>query len=186
MSDVTEVLSRIEQGDQGAARRLLPLVYRELRQLARSKLRRERPDHSLEATALVHEAYLRLLNSDGSDRKWNCRSHFFAAAAEAMRRILIESVRRKNSQKRSGGHVRIEFSTLNNLGSRRDEKLLALDTALVQLEEIDSIKANLVKLRFFAGLTQAEAAEVLGISMTTADRYWAFSRAFLKSEMRRD
>ena len=135
MSEVTELFSRIEQGDEGASRRLLPLVYRELRQLARSKLRRERPDHSLEATALVHEAYLRLLNTDGSDRKWNCRSHFFAAAAEAMRRILIESVRRKNSQKRSGGHLRIEFSALNNLATQRDEKLLALNSALVRLED---------------------------------------------------
>ena len=183
MLDVSQLLLRIEDGDRGASEQLLPLVYRELRELARSKLRRERPDHSLQATALVHEAFLRLVGSNEANRNWNGRSHFFAAAAEAMRRILIESVRRKNSQKRGGDHVRIDFSSIDQIAMARGERILALDEALDRLNDLDPVKANLIKLRFFAGLSQEDAANALNISNTTAKRYWAFSRAWLKAQM---
>ena len=186
MSDVSRILSRIDRGDPVASETLLPLVYQELRELAEAKLRRERPDHSLQATALVHEAYLRLMGSDTSDPNWNGRSHFFAAAAEAMRRILIESVRRKNCQKRSGNHVRVDFSSMDDIAPASNDRILALDEALDRLNELDPVKANLVKLRFYAGLSEDEAAKALEISNTTAKRYWAFSRAWLKTQMRKD
>ena len=183
MSDVTRILSEIESGDRQATEQLFPLVYRELRTLARAKLRNERPDHTLQATGLVHEAYLRLVGPAEELRSWNGRSHFFAAAAEAMRRILIDAVRRRNSLKRSGGHHRIELSNLDAACIESDEKLLRLHESLQYFDEVDPVKSNLVKLRFFAGMTQAEAAEALGISLSTAERHWAFARAWLKTEI---
>ena len=184
MTDVTQILSRIEQGDPTAAEQLLPLVYHELRMVARAKLRNERSDHTLQATALVHEAYLRLLGNSSPAHSWDSRGHFFSAAAEAMRRILVESVRRKLALKRGGEFARIELDTIDLNAAQRDEKLLALDDALDRLEEIDPVKAHLVKLRFFSGLTMIEAAQALGISPTTADRYWGYARAWLQNEMR--
>lgn len=183
MSDVTRILSKIESGDRQATEQLLPLVYRELRSLAQAKLRNERPDHTLQATGLVHEAYLRLVGSVDDSPSWNGRSHFFAAAAEAMRRILVEAVRRRNALKRSGNHQRLDLSDLDHELSGQDEKLLALHEALEHLDELDPVKSNLVKLRFFAGMTQTEAAEALGISLSTAERHWSFARAWLKTEM---
>jgi RNA polymerase sigma factor (TIGR02999 family) len=187
MDDVTRILSQIDQGDSAAANRLLPLVYNQLRELARSKLRRERPDHTLQATALVHEAYLRLVDHGFSDAlSWDSRGHFFAAAAEAMRRILVESIRHKKSLKRGGGLNRIGLDGIELPIELRDERLLALDSALDRLEEIDPVKASLIKLRIFSGLSKAEAAKALGISSRTADRYWNFARAWLINEMRED
>jgi RNA polymerase sigma factor (TIGR02999 family) len=184
MADVTQILSQIERGDPQAAERLLPLVYAELRRVAQAKLHNERPDHTLQATALVHEAYLRLVGNQPDKLSWDSRGHFFAAAGEAMRRILIESVRQKNSQKRGGHLERIDLDAIPLEGQRRDEKLLALDDALDRLEKIDPIKAQLVKLRFFSGLTIDQAAQALGISPATAQRSWTFSRAWLQSAMR--
>lgn len=184
MNDVTQILSEITQGDEGAAERLFPYLYAELRELARARLRTERPDHSLQATALVHEAYLRLIGNPSSTASFRGREYFFAAAAEAMRRILIESVRRKNCQKRSGHLGRIELNDIDGVATARDDHLLSLNDALDQLAEIDPQKAELVKLRFFAGLSQSEAAKMLGISVRTADRYWAYARAWLKAEIR--
>lgn len=186
MTDITELLFRIDEGDAAATEELLPLVYNDLRRAALAKLRNERPDHTLQATALVHEAYLRLVKNESTPESWGGRGHFFAAAAEAMRRILIESIRQKNAQKRGGGLERMELDTLNFASAERDSKLLSLDSALEQLEEIDAIKANLVKLRFFAGLTKEEAARALGISTTTADRYWAYARSWLQKAMREE
>lgn len=187
MADITQILVRIEEGDTSAAEQLLPLVYNDLRRAALAKLRNERPDHTLQATALVHEAYLRLLGKDGATpRSWDSSGHFFAAAAEAMRRILIESIRQKNALKRGGDFERIELNTIDATAARRDDKLMALDSALDRLEEIDPTKANLVKLRFFAGLTKEEAAKALGISPSTADRYWAYARSWLQKVMRVD
>ncbi|MCA9215806.1 MAG: sigma-70 family RNA polymerase sigma factor [Planctomycetales bacterium] len=183
MTDVTHILCRIESGDQQATEQLLPVVYRELRRLAQAKLRNERPDHTLQATGLVHEAYLRLVGPKENSPSWNGRSHFFAAAAEAMRRILVEAVRRKHSLKRSGRHQRIKLSDVDAEFFGHDAKLLALHEALEHLDELDPVKSNLVKLRFFAGMTQTEAAEALGISLSTAERHWAFARAWLKTEM---
>ncbi len=183
MSDVTRILSEIDAGDRQATEQLLPLVYRELRSMAQAKLRNERPDHTLQATGLVHEAYLRLVGPADNSPPWSGRSHFFAAAAEAMRRILIEAVRRKNALKRSGRYQRVELSDLDAESNTRDQKLLALHEALVHLDELDPVKSNLVKLRFFAGMTQTEAAHALGISLSTAERHWAFARAWLKTEL---
>ena len=183
MSDVTQILAKIESGDSAATDQLLPLVYQELRRLALGKLRKERPDHTLQATALVHEAYLRLVG-DKSESSWSSRGLFFAAAAEAMRRILVESVRRKKSLKRGGGLERIELDTFEFKAKQQDAQLLALDLALSRLEEIDPVKANLVKLRFFSGMTKAEAAKALEIPPRTADRQWAYARAWLLCELR--
>lgn len=183
MSDVTRILLNMESGDPQAAEQLLPLVYRELRGMAHAKLRNERPDHTLQATALVHEAYLRLVGPDKNTPSWNGRSHFFAAAAEAMRCILIDAVRRRNALKRSGRYRRVELSDFGDDFGRHDKKLLALDEALKHLDELDPVKSNLVKLRFFVGMTQIEAAEALGISLSTAERHWAFARAWLKTEL---
>ena len=183
MNDVTELLSRIDD-DPVAAEQLLPLVYHQLRDLALAKLRNERPDHTLQATALVHEAYLRLVGQpDNQEPAFAGRSHFFGAAAEAMRRILIENVRRRKSKKRGGDNLQVSLSGLNVDPEKVDERIIAMDDALSKFELIDPVKANLVKLRFFAGLTQADAAETLGISLATADRYWAFARAWLKTRM---
>jgi RNA polymerase sigma factor (TIGR02999 family) len=178
MADVTRILSAIEQGDPHAAEQLLPLVYDELRKLAAQKLIEEKPGQTLEATALVHEAYLRLVG-EGEEPYWNGRGHFFAAAAEAMRRILIDSARRKRRPKHGGGRNRISLDESLCLGNASADELLALDEALAQLTHEEPAKAELVKLHYFAGLTLEEAGKVLGISHRTAKRYWAYARAWL-------
>jgi RNA polymerase sigma factor (TIGR02999 family) len=178
MSDVTRILSAIEQGDAHAAEQLLPLVYDELRQLAATRLAQEKPGQTLQATALVHEAYLRLVDV-GEARRWNSRGHFFAAAAEAMRRVLVENARRKGSLKRGRGRVRQELDEENVVAPEAPDDLLALDEALGQLAATDPQAAELVKLRYFAGFTVKQAAEALGISPRTADFLWAFARAWL-------
>ena len=178
MSDVTQILSAIEQGDPAAAEQLLPLVYDELRHLATQKLAQEKPGQTLQATALVHEAYLRLVDVETAQR-WDSRGHFFAAAAEAMRRILVDQARRRRSQRRGGAAKRLSLASLDPAIPAPDEELLAVDEALAQLQELDAPKAELVKLRYFAGLTVAEAAEALGIAPSTADRHWTYARAWL-------
>ena len=182
MADVTQILNAIEQGNPHAAEQLLPLVYDELRKLAAQKLAQEKPGQTLQATALVHEAYLRLVGYN-EERNWDNRGHFFAAAAEAMRRILVESARRKRSNKRGGGLVRHDLDDVQVVAPELTEELLALDEALARLTARDPMKAQLVTLRHFAGLTIDEAAQVLGISMTTANRYWAYARAWLHQEI---
>jgi RNA polymerase sigma factor (TIGR02999 family) len=181
MDNISHILSAIERGDPQAADQLLPLVYDELRRLAAQKLAHEKSGHTLEATALVHEAYLRLVNQQ-EPRSYRDRSHFFAAAAVAMRRILIESIRRKRTGKRGGDWKRQPLEAV--IAPEPDEELLALDEALQKLAAIDAKKAKLVELRYFAGLTGEQAAEVLGISATTADRHWAYARAWLQAEVR--
>jgi RNA polymerase sigma factor (TIGR02999 family) len=183
MSEVTQILRHIEAGDPGAAEELLPLVYEELRKLAAARMAAESPDHTLQATALVHEAYLRLVDAEHRQH-WDSRGHFFAAAAEAMRRILINRARDRNRQKRGGGWQRIDLDQLAAVDQAADEDLLSLDEALAQLSVEDHACAELVKLRFFAGLTQDEAATALGISSRTADRYWAYARAWLYDRLR--
>ena len=217
MSDVTRILSQIEQGDPKAAEELLPLVYEELRKLAAAKLAQEKPGQTLQATALVHEAYLRLVGKEprteepknheagnggrqtgdqhphpdplpqgegeSGGRQWNSRGHFFAAAAEAMRRILIMNARRRHAQKRGGDCERIQLDPDLLPATNRDERLLALDEALALLEQRHPEKARLVKLRFFAGLTNADAAAAMEISAATADRHWTYARAWLQREM---
>jgi RNA polymerase sigma factor (TIGR02999 family) len=178
MNDVTRILSAIEQGDPRAAEQLLPLVYAQLRKLAARKLAREAPGQTLQATALVHEAYLRLVGAH--DPGWNSRGHFYAAAAEAMRRILVETVRRKKSLKAGGDRRRVELSDIDPAAQGPRIDLLALDEALTQLEAKDRRKAALVKLRYFAGLTNEQAAEALGISSSTADNDWAYARSWLR------
>ena len=182
MTDVTRILNAIEQGDPSAAEQLLPLVYDELRKLAAQRMAQEKPGQTLDSTALVHEAYLRLVDGDGS-RQWDSRGHFFAAAAEAMRRILIEVARRKQALRRGGDRQRVapDWSQIE-LPCKPDE-LLDLNEALDRLEQLDRRKAELVKLRYFAGLTIPQAAAALGISTTTADRYWAYARAWLHQEV---
>jgi RNA polymerase sigma factor (TIGR02999 family) len=191
MSDVTRILESIEQGDPQAAERLLPLVYDELRKLAAARLAQEQPGQTLEATALVHEAYLRLVGREGEapaePRKWDNRGHFFAAAAEAMRRILIERARSRLRQKRGGGFQRAEVEHLDQLADRTPpEELLAINEALDNLAAEDPQVAQLVKLRFFAGLSLTEAGEILGMSRTTAYEQWAYARAWLKCAIRGD
>jgi RNA polymerase sigma factor (TIGR02999 family) len=181
MSEVTRILSAIEQGDAHAADRLLPLVYDELRKLAAHRLAQEAPGQTLQATALVHEAYLRLVGE--GERCWDSRGHFFAAAAEAMRRILVEGVRRRRSLKRGGGRAREEFADVQLAAPEPAEDLLALDEALDRLAAKDPLKARLVKLRYFAGLSIEEAAAALGISPATAKRYWSYSRTWLYQEV---
>jgi RNA polymerase sigma factor (TIGR02999 family) len=178
MSEVTRILSAIEEGDPHAAEQLLPLVYDELRRLAAQKLAQEKPGQTLEATALVHEAYIRLVDVDKAQH-WNSRGHFFAAAAEAMRRILVERARRKSSLKRGGGRARQELDEEKLEAPQVPDELIALDEALSQLAATDPKAAELVKLRYFAGLSLQQAAEVLGISPRTADFLWAFARAWL-------
>ena len=182
MSDVTQILSAIEQGDPSAAEQLLPLVYDELRRLAAHKMAQERLDHTLQATALVHEAYLRLVDVDRV-QQWNSRGHFFAAAAEAMRRILIENARRKRRTKHGGARVRVDLQDARSLALAPDDDLLELDDALNRLAVAAPQKAELVKLRFFAGLTTAESAQLLGVSVATAERYWTYARVWLYCEM---
>lgn len=184
MNDVTRVLSAIERGDAQAPERLLPLVYEELRRLAAAKLARESPGQTLQATALVHEAYLRLLGPGGSS--WNSRGHFFAAAAEAMRRILVENARRKATVRAGGGQHRVDLDEIEPAIRDPDVDLLALNEALDRLESKDSRKAQLVKLRYFAGLTNAEAAEALGVSTSTADNDWAYAKSWLRLAMQAD
>ena len=184
MNDVTHILSAIEQGDVHAAEQLLPLVYDELRKLAAQRLAKEKPGQTLQATALVHDAYLRLVGNQ--DPGWDSRGHFFAAAAEAMRRILVENARRKASLKAGGGHERVDLTKAEAEpaieGPRVD--LLALDEALTALETKDKRKADLVRLRFFAGLTNEQSAQALGISTSTAEKDWAYAKTWLRLTMR--
>jgi RNA polymerase sigma factor (TIGR02999 family) len=182
MTDVTQILSQIEQGDPSAAEQLLPLVYEELRKLAAAKLAREKPGQTLQATALVHEAYIRLVDVDQTQH-WNSRGHFFGAAAEAMRRILIGQARHKKSQKAGGQHRRIELSHVEPEIDGPQVDLLALDEALEQLAARDPRAAELVKLRFFAGLTVPQAAEAIGVSVATAENDWSYAKSWLRIEL---
>src|SRR5262245_58218791 len=179
MNEVTRILSALEQGDAHAAEQLLPLVYDELRQLAAHQLAQEKPGQTLQATALVHEAYLRLVG----DQSFANRRHFFAAAAEAMRRILVENARRKRRVKRGGQWQRIDLEADALAAPERDDRLLALDDALERFTTTEPAKAELVKLRWFAGLSLDAAAAMLGISPATADRWWAYARAWLRAEI---
>src|SRR5262249_36676023 len=182
MSEVTRILSAIEQGDPHAAEQLLPLVYDELRKLAAAKLAQEKPGQTLQATALVHEAYLRLVDVE-KVQQWNSRGHFFAAAAEAMRRILVESARRKRSRKHGGGLRRMNLDERDGLAAAPPEDLLTLDEALERLTLHDPKAAQLVKLHCFAGLTVEQAAEALDLSRSNAYRLWTFSHAWLYSQL---
>ena len=182
MSDVTRILSAIEQGDAQAAEQLLPLVYEELRKLAAQRMAQEKPGQTLQATALVHEAYIRLVNVDKAQH-WNSRGHFFAAAAEAMRRILVDNARAKQTEKRGGGRVRRNLDAVDVSIPQDSEKLLALNEALEKLAKTDPQVAELVKLRYFGGLTNREAAEVLGISARSATEYWSYAKAWLLREI---
>jgi RNA polymerase sigma factor (TIGR02999 family) len=182
MSDVTRILSAIEKGDPHAAEALLPLVYDELRKLATQRMAQEKPGHTLQATALVHEAYLRLVDGTKAQH-WDSRGHFFAAAAESMRRILVESARKKKRQRHGGGRQRVDLEEAVSLASSSQDDLLALDEALTRLAAREPAKAQLVKLRYFAGLSIDEAADLMHISRTTAKRYWAFARAWLLAEI---
>ena len=206
MSDITRILSQIEHGDPQAAEQLLPLVYDELRKLAALKIAQERPGQTLQATALVHEAYLRLVTVRGTSGQepgaaerspgatygngplapnaWNSRGHFFAAAAEAMRRILVESARRKGREKSGGGWQKVTFDEIDVAQASQDWDLLALDEALTELEREHPLHARLVKLRFFAGLTLDQAAAAMEISPATADRYWKYAQAWLAARLR--
>lgn len=185
MGDVTRILSALNEGDPRAAEELLPLVYDELRKLAATYMDRESPGHTLQATALVHEAFLRLLGS-GEDIGWNSRGHFFGAAAEAMRRILIENARRKQRRKHGGGRRRVSLDMACDAMQVPSEELLALDEALTRFAAVDPVKAKLVELRFFAGMTIPETAAAMGISTATANRYWTFARAWLYAELKRE
>lgn len=182
MNDVTRILAAVEAGDPHGAEQLLPLVYGELRELAAQRMAQERGCHTLDATALVHEAYLRLVGGD-TVRRWNSRGHFFGAAAEAMRRILVERARHKRSLKAGGGLRRQSLSDIQPAVAEPDLDILALNDALDRLTDRDPRQAELVKLRFFAGLTIEEAADVLGISTRTADNDWAHARCWLRLEM---
>lgn len=182
MNDVTQIIEAIQKGDPHAASQLLPLVYDELRKLAAQKMRNEAPGQTLDPTALVHEVYLRLIGGQGLPL-WDSRGHFFAAAAEAMRRILIDNARRKKAQKHGGHLEKVGVDDIPISSPLPDERLLELQEALDRLAEKDPIKAKLVNLRFFAGMTLNEAAAILNISSTTADRYWAYARAWLHQEI---
>jgi RNA polymerase sigma factor (TIGR02999 family) len=182
MSDVTRILSAIEQGDQHAAEQLLPLVYGELRKLAAQKIAHEKPGQTFQATSLVHEAYLRLVDVDQAQR-WDGRGHFFAAAAEAMRRILVESARRRSRVKHGGDRERIELDSSALAAPEIDHDLLALDEALDRLAREDPISAQVVKLRYFAGLTIPQTAEMLNVSPRKVDFLWSFARAWLRREI---
>lgn len=182
MSDVTHILSRLEAGDPMAAAQLLPLVYTELRKLAAAKMARASPGLTLSATALVHEAYLRLVDADAVGN-FNSRGHFFAAAAEAMRRILVDDARRRQQLKRGGDRQRMDLDSHCAVTPARSLDLLALDEALDKLAALEPAKAAMVKLRFFAGLTMPEAASALGVSLATAERHWAFAKSWLYAEL---
>ena len=185
-ADVTRILQAVQRGDRQAAEQLLPIVYDELRVLAEHRMAGESPGQTLQATALVHEAYLRLLGDDQAGRQWGNKGHFFAAAAEAMRRILIDRARAKGANKRGGGRAKVSLSPDQVTLDTVPQELLDLDEAIGCLAREDAAKADLVKLRFFAGLSLPQAAAVLGISSTTADRYWAYARAWLYNELRRE
>jgi len=182
MHEVTRVLSAVEQGDPHAAEQLLPLVYDELRKLAAARLAQEKPGQTLQATALVHEAYVRLVDVN-QEQHWNSRGHFFAAAAEAMRRILIEQARRKASAKAGGKFQRVDLSEIEPALPASQLDLLVLNDALEQLEKTDSRAAAVVKLRFFAGLTTPEAATTLGVSLATAENDWAYAKCYLRLQL---
>ena len=182
MKDVTQILSRIEDGDGKAAEELLPLVYDELRKLAAQKMAQEKPGQTLQATALVHEAYIRLVDMEKAQH-WTGRGHFFAAAAEAMRRILVDQAREKRSQRRGGGLQRHALEHVEITAPEPSVDLLRINEALARLEQADKPAADLVKLRYFAGLTIPQAADALSISSATADRYWAYARAWLHAEL---
>jgi len=185
MHEVTRILSAIDQGDPHAAEQLLPLVYEELRKLAAQKLAQEKPGQTLQATALVHDAYIRLVGtpSEGAAREWEGRAHFFTAAAEAMRRILVEKARRKRRQKHGGEISRVDIELAGIVSPMPDDDLVALDEAITRLAAVDPIRARLVQLRFYTGLSNEEAAKVLGISGVTAKRYWRYARAWLHREV---
>jgi RNA polymerase sigma factor (TIGR02999 family) len=182
MTDVTHILSAIEQGDPHAAEQLLPLVYDELRKLAAQKLAQEKPGQTLQATALVHEAYLRLVDVDKAQH-WNSRGHFFAAAAEAMRRILVEDARRKRAPKHGGDRQRIDLAELELATNSTPDEVLMLDEAISQLAREDPAAAEVAKLRLYAGMPAADAANVLGISRATAFRHWTYARAWLHAQL---
>jgi RNA polymerase sigma factor (TIGR02999 family) len=182
MTDVTRILNAIEQGDAKAADELLPFVYEELRRLAAHKMSQEPPGQTLQATALVHEAYIRLVGSQAQG--WSSRTHFFSAAAEAMRRILIDNARRKQRLKRGGGNKRINLNSDNLIaGESTEDNLILLDEALSKLATIDNVRAELVKLRYFAGLTLKQAADMLNLSERTAKRHWTYTRAWLYKQI---
>jgi RNA polymerase sigma factor (TIGR02999 family) len=182
MSDVTRILSAIQSGDPKAPEQLLPLVYDELRKLAAQRMAQEKPGQTLQATALVHEAYLRLVDVE-KVQHWDSRGHFFAAAAEAMQRILVDGARRHRAQKRGGGYERIDLPELAERAQDDPVDVLALDDALRKLEKLHPEKAQIVKLRFFAGCTLEETAQILGISRATAQRHWAYARAWLFGQL---
>jgi RNA polymerase sigma factor (TIGR02999 family) len=182
MHEVTQILRAIDSGDAGAAGELLPLVYGELRKLAAARLAHEKAGQTLQATSLVHEAYVRLVDVKQAQR-WDGRGHFFAAAAEAMRRIVIEDVRRKRAQKRGGELRRIDIDAVEHVAAGREDELLALDEALERLEARWPDRAALVKLRYFAGMSLPEASQAMGISLSTAQRHWTFARAWLHSQL---
>ncbi len=182
MSDVTRILSRMQSGDPSAAEQLLPLVYDELRKLAAARLAHEKPDQTLQATALVHEAYVRLVDVEKAQH-WDSRGHFFAAAAEAIRRILVENARKKARVRHGGGRKRIDLEQAISLVKEPGDGLLALDEALTRFAALEPAKAELIKLRYFGGFSIDEAADLLGISRTTAKRYWAYARAWLLAEL---
>jgi RNA polymerase sigma factor (TIGR02999 family) len=185
MNDATRILSAIEGGDPSAAEQLLPLVFNELRQLAAAKMARERPGHTLQATALVHEAYLRLVDAEQAQH-WKSRRHFFAAAAEAMRRILIERARQRHSLKQGGGRERLDLDNLDLASPQRPDDWLGLDEALTRLAAVEPQAAELIHLRYFAGRTMEEAAEMLGLSRRSAHRLWAYAKAWLLQELARE
>ncbi len=183
MSDVTRILSQIESGDPAAGEQLLPLVYEELRKLAAARLAKEKPGQTLQATALVHEAYLRLVGDGGREQTWDNRGHFFAAAAEAMRRILVDAARRKQAEIHGGGRQRFDLEDADLISRASPERIVAFDDALAKLAEEDSPAADLVKIRLFAGLSLEESAAALGLSRATAYRHWTYARAWLRAEL---
>lgn len=182
MSEVTQILSRIESGDPSAADRLLPLVYEELRKLAAAKLAKEQPGHTLQATALVHDAYIRLVDRPES-QAWHSRRYFFSAAAEAMRRILVERARQRERQKHGGGFQRVDLDEQHLAQGATPDQLLAVDDCLAKLAKEDPTAAEVLKLRYFAGMSVAEAAEALGIHRATAHRHWTYARAWVRAEV---
>ncbi len=182
MSDVTRILSQIESGDPSAAEKLLPLVYDELRKLAAAKMAQEKPGQTLQATALVHDAYIRLVDVERAQH-WDSRRHFFSAAAEAMRRILVEKARRKGRQKHGGGVVQVGLREDDWITETTPDQLLAVDEALSRLAEEDAIAAEIVKFRYFAGMSVEDAARMLGIDRATAYRHWAYARAWIRADL---